>query len=390
MKIVRKSIYDKVFNVLLISILTLGWTCKEETKYSPVELTLVFTASVNGEVEPCGCKTDPSGGLARKAAYINKLRSEGNQTIILDSGDLFFQKEYLNDSTRNEMAAKASLIVDAFNEMSTTAINIGDDDFILGLDYLLSLRDRAQFPFISSNIYSAEYEKPIFEEYVIWNNNGIRVGLIGLAWDSGNYPEAVIVQDPYLSAKNVITKIQDKVDLIIAFTHMPLKVEIALADSLPEVELFIGGHDGKSMIKPKLANDHGMYKAGNGGESIGIIELKITDRRKKINEITAKLLNLKKVKINLARLEESLRGKTREKIYEDNKQDAAKLEELKAKKLRISEEIRSYSNTASFSLLRLSVKYPTDKQIESYVKNFRSHFPIAVNDNDVEEELLFE
>jgi len=288
------------------------------------------------------------------------------------------------------MAAKASLIIDAFNKMRTTAVNIGDDDFILGLDYLLSLRDRAKFSFISSNIYSIDYDKPIFEEYVIWSQNGFKVGIIGLAWDGGIYPESVIVKDPYDSAKKVISKLQDEVDLIIALTHMPLKVEAAIADSLTDVDLFIGGHDGKRMIRPKLVNERGIYKAGNEGQSLGVIELKLTDHRKIINEITAKLINLKKVEINLARLEGSLRGKTREKIYEDNKQNAAKLEELKAKKLKISEEIRSFPNTASFSLVKLSVEYSSDDQIESYVNAFRSHFPLAVKDGDVEEELLFE
>lgn len=381
---------NSVFIVTVISLISLISTCKEETKFSPVEFSLIFTANVNGEVEPCGCKSGPSGGLARKADYINNLRSEGKQIIILDSGDLFFQKEYLHDSTRNEMAAKASLIIDAFNEMNTIALNIGDDDFILGLDYLLSLRDRAKFSFISSNIYSADYDKLIFDEYVIWEQNGFKVGIIGLSWDGANYPESVVVQDPYISAIKVISKIRDKVDMIIALTHMPLKVEIAIADSLSEVDLFIGGHDGKSMIRPKLINDHGIYKAGNEGENLGIIELKLTDRRKEINEITAKLLNLKRVDVNLARLEENLRGKTREKIYEENKFDAAKLEELKAKKLKITATIRSYSNTASFSLLKLSSEYSSDEKIESYVNNFRLHFPLALKDVDVNEELLFE
>ena len=288
------------------------------------------------------------------------------------------------------MAAKASLIIDAFNKMSTTAINIGDDDFILGLGYLLSLRDRAKFPFISTNIYSAGYNKPIFEEYVIWSQNEFKVGIIGLAWDGGIYPESVIVQDPYISAKKVVSKIRDEVDLIIALTHMPFKVEAAIAESLSDVDLFIGGHDGKRMIRPKLVNERGIYKTGNEGQSLGIVELKLTERRKKINEITAKRINLKKVEVNLARLEESLRGKTREKIYEDNKLDAAKLEELKAKKLKISEEIRGYPNTASFSLLKLTGEYSSDEKIESYVNNFRSHFPLAIKDVDVEEELLFE
>lgn len=43
-----------VFSVTLISLLAFGWTCKEETEFSPVEFSLVFTGSVNGEVEPCG------------------------------------------------------------------------------------------------------------------------------------------------------------------------------------------------------------------------------------------------------------------------------------------------------------------------------------------------
>lgn len=45
---------NNVFKIILISLITLGWTCKEETKFSTVEISLVFTASVNGEVEPCG------------------------------------------------------------------------------------------------------------------------------------------------------------------------------------------------------------------------------------------------------------------------------------------------------------------------------------------------
>ena len=287
------------------------------------------------------------------------------------------------------MAAKASLILDAFNEMNTKAINIGDDDFILGLDYLLFLRDRASFSFLSSNIYSSEYNKPIFDEYLIWNQNGLKIGMIGVTWDGEDYPASVVVRDPYISAKKVVAKIKDEVDLLIALTHMPLKVEMALADSLPDVDIFIGGHDGKRMLRPKLVNGHGIYKAGNEGQSLGIVELKLTLRKYKINEITAKLINLKKVEITLARLEEGFRGKTLEKIYEENKQDAAKLEELKAKKLNISEEIRSYPNTASFSLVKLSEAYPSDELIESYVNNFRLHFPIAVKDEYVEEELLF-
>ncbi len=44
----------KAYIVILFSLLAFGLSCEEKSKYSPDELSLIFTASVNGEVEPCG------------------------------------------------------------------------------------------------------------------------------------------------------------------------------------------------------------------------------------------------------------------------------------------------------------------------------------------------
>ena len=170
------------FIITLITLISSIDSCNDEKKKATGELSIIFTGNVNGKIEPCGWKTNPSGGLARKADYINNLRNEGKSVLIFDSGDLFFQKGFLEDTTRNEMAAKARLILDSFNEMKTTAINIGDDDFMLGTEILFSLRNRAKFPFISTNLYSKEYQKPLFDRYMIRELGEIRFGIIGVAW----------------------------------------------------------------------------------------------------------------------------------------------------------------------------------------------------------------
>ena len=54
-----------------------------------VSLTLIYTSNTLGEVEPCGTcpETGDNGGLARRSFYINTVRKEAKNLLILDGGD---------------------------------------------------------------------------------------------------------------------------------------------------------------------------------------------------------------------------------------------------------------------------------------------------------------
>jgi len=45
-------------------------------------VTIFFTGYVRGNYEPCGCRDNPSGGLARRAGYINRYRENHQDRII--------------------------------------------------------------------------------------------------------------------------------------------------------------------------------------------------------------------------------------------------------------------------------------------------------------------
>ena len=307
----------------------------------------------------------------------------------MDSGDLFFQKGVYSDSTKNEMAAKAVLILESFNEMNTTALNVGDDEFMLGESFLLSLKGRANFPFISSNIQSSEFHKPLFERYIIRKVGDLNIGFIGLAWDSGDFPVSVEIIDPVTSARAVLKEIKNDVDLVVALTNMPFKVEQAFADSVEGLDFIIGGHDGKSLLKPKIIKGRGIYKAGAEGQNLGVISVSYKNKSAKLTEISSRLFSLKRVDKNLDRIELKLKGSTFEEAYDKNKKDAAKLEELKAKKRSIQREIDLLANSTSYELILLSGDFPSDDKIDSFVNEFRIHFPL-IEDEISEEELLFD
>jgi hypothetical protein len=49
---------------------------------------IALTGEVRGEVEPCGCPTTPYGGFARRARYLEELRSDGVPTFVVDAGEM--------------------------------------------------------------------------------------------------------------------------------------------------------------------------------------------------------------------------------------------------------------------------------------------------------------
>ena len=55
------------------------------------QVTLVFAASVAGQIVPCGCSPDQRGGLPRAVALMQTLRRSDPNLLFVDGGDLLFE-----------------------------------------------------------------------------------------------------------------------------------------------------------------------------------------------------------------------------------------------------------------------------------------------------------
>ena len=53
----------------------------------PREITLLTSASLDGELKPCGCKLEPKGGLSRRAWYYAEARRKHPVTLTVEAGD---------------------------------------------------------------------------------------------------------------------------------------------------------------------------------------------------------------------------------------------------------------------------------------------------------------
>src|SRR4051794_30845561 len=80
----------------------------------PATATLVFAASVAGQLVPCGCSPDQRGGFPRAVSLVNKLRSEVPGLVYVDAGDLLF-----------ESAVKRSGAIAAQDELKARTLSQG-------------------------------------------------------------------------------------------------------------------------------------------------------------------------------------------------------------------------------------------------------------------------
>jgi Cytochrome c554 and c-prime len=100
----------------------------------------------HGYLEPCGCTRPQLGGLARKASAVR-----GGP--LLENGDLVTTGGRLSE-------LKFETFLLALSEIGCLALNVGEGELALGLDYLRSARDLATFPLISANLRDTRGERP--------------------------------------------------------------------------------------------------------------------------------------------------------------------------------------------------------------------------------------
>ena len=81
---------------LFYAFLLVAMSCTDKVPTSE-QLTLLVTSNVRGQLDPCGWKANPLGGLPRRLTYINQLKDSGVDPILLDAGDALFEFNFLVD-----------------------------------------------------------------------------------------------------------------------------------------------------------------------------------------------------------------------------------------------------------------------------------------------------
>lgn len=235
----------------------------------PTTLTIVYTANVSGEIEPCGCRGNPAGGIVRLWTFFeNEVFPKKNASIVVDSGDLFFPSSPAPPFIANQWNTQAMALVDAYNALGFDAFAPGDWDFASGLDLFEQLRSKAKFAFLSANLYKndALYLKP----HVVLQRAGMKIGIFGLYDENLPLPSELSAKDHIEAAKEQVTALRGKVDVLIALTHLGLEGDQALARAVDGIDYILGAHSQSFLQDPVRVGNTTILQTSFRNQHVGI------------------------------------------------------------------------------------------------------------------------
>lgn len=261
-----------------------------------------------------------SVGLARVSSLIRVARTEAQNSMLFDNGDLI-QGNPLGDYIAKERGLNEGDIHPVYKAMNTLnydAANIGNHEFNYGLDFLKKATSGANFPYVLSNVYQldedndASNDKPLYPPYVILDKKVIaddgsehivKVGVIGftppqiMQWDKANLDGKLRTVDIVESAKRYVPEMRAAgADIVVAIPHSSIakatrkgldENATSYLSKVPGIDAILFGHGHLAFPSSKYEGFPGVDVAkgtlngvpatmpGFWGSHLGVIDLKL-------------------------------------------------------------------------------------------------------------------
>ncbi len=181
------------------------------------------------------------GGWDRLKTKVDQVRAEKKNVALLHAGDavqgtLYFTKY------------KGLPEMEFMNLLGFDAMVLGNHEFDKGPQVLAEFLGYAEFPLLSANanMDAVTKLKAEVKPYTILEYNGEKVGVIGLTLKDTaviSSPGPVTFADETATAKKCVAELEGRgINKIIALTHMGYGRDMALAESVPGIDVVVGGH----------------------------------------------------------------------------------------------------------------------------------------------------
>lgn len=249
------------------------------------QLVILHTNDTHSRIEPLP-ETDQSapglGGVMRRANYVDEIRRENRQVLLLDAGDFLQGTPYFN-------LFKGEVEVKSMNLMKYDAATLGNHEFDYGMEVLEKVVRAAHFPIVSTNYdFSGTALAGMIHPYLILKKGGVRVGVMGINVQpqgliAANHYKGMKYLDTVTSANEMAKRLREehRCDLVVCLSHLGYTADRELAAESRGIDLIIGGHSHTHMTEPVVVNNLEdnevvIFQTSGRGVNVGRINVRLT------------------------------------------------------------------------------------------------------------------
>lgn len=271
-------------------------------------ITLLGTSDVHGNIWGYSYEDDKestNNGMSRLYTYIQQVRAENPNTILIAAGDEI-QGTILTDDIYNKTPDAEHPVISTMNYMGYDAMTVGNHEFNWGIPTMQKILAQADFPVLAANVTDKDGQLVTGADYTIVEKAGVKVAIIGVVtpdvpiWDGGKDGiEECTYEAANTAVKSTIAKIGDKADVIVVSAHMGMYAEFdeengsdsaqKILDDNPEIDVLQVAHN--HVVVSETQGDTAIGGVRNSGRDIARFDLTL-DADKNVTSSTVKIIDM--------------------------------------------------------------------------------------------------
>ena len=257
-------------------------------------ITILGTSDLHGNIWGFSyedSKETANNGMARVYTYVEEVRKENPNTILIDAGD-DIQGTIMTDDIYNKIPDEEHPVITAMNYMGYDAMTLGNHEFNWGTGTAASILSQADFPVLAANVRNSDGSLATGLGWIIIPVSGVNIAVIGTItpdvpiWDGGKEGiDSLQFLPANVAVKEAIAEIGDKADVIVVSAHMGMYAEFdedngsdsaqKILDDNPEVDVLQAAHN--HVVVCEKQGETVIGGCRNGGRDVARFDLYLDD-----------------------------------------------------------------------------------------------------------------
>lgn len=226
-------------------------------------LLILHTNDMHDHLRP---DYDGVGGIPFISGFIRNIRSQRNDVIVLDAGDIAEKGDLVARKTGSDMT------FESLTRVGYHAWAPGNHDHDFGIEALHRFSKLAGMDILCINLLKEDGTLE-FEPSAIYDIDGLRVGVIGAIVPRGE--RSLNLEETALAMARESNRLIPDTDVVLAVIHMSVRDAAYISNRAPDIDVFITGHSHQTLREALTIPHTGavIVQAGSDAKYVGSLEL---------------------------------------------------------------------------------------------------------------------